>query len=85
MSSAEEKFQLISRHLTEARHSRESGAVRSVMCSLQVMQPEKLKSILAERPLSVYWGTAIVGKPHVMYFYPVAKIADFLRAGCEVN
>ena len=25
------------------------------------------------------------GKPHVAYFVPMSKIADFLRAGCEVT
>ena len=52
---------------------------------LQVCGEEKLKEIIAERPLKVYWGTATTGKPHVAYFVPMAKIADFLRAGCEVT
>ena len=30
-------------------------------------------------------GTATTGKPHVAYFVPMSKIADFLRAGCEVT
>ena len=33
----------------------------------------------------MYWGTATTGKPHVAYFVPMSKVADFLRAGCEVN
>ena len=37
-----------------------------------------------KRPLKIYWGTATTGKPHIAYFVPMAKIADFLRAGCEV-
>lgn len=45
---------------------------------------EKLTSILKERDLKIYWGTATTGKPHVAYFVPMSKIADFLRAGCEV-
>ena len=45
---------------------------------------EKLKSIISERPLKLYWGTATTGKPHIAYFVPMMKIADFLRAGCEV-
>ena len=36
-----------------------------------------------ERPIKVYWGTATTGKPHIAYFVPMSKIADFLRAGCE--
>jgi len=46
---------------------------------------EQLKAILAERHLKIYWGTATTGKPHVAYFVPVSKIADFLKAGCEVT
>lgn len=45
---------------------------------------EKLTSILKERDLKIYWGTATTGKPHVAYFVPMSKVADFLRAGCEV-
>lgn len=46
---------------------------------------EKLTAILKERDLKIYWGTATTGKPHVAYFVPMSKIADFLRAGCEVR
>lgn len=47
---------------------------------------DKLTSILKEnRDLKIYWGTATTGKPHVAYFVPMSKIADFLRAGCEVS
>lgn len=46
---------------------------------------EKLTTILKERDLKIYWGTATTGKPHVAYFVPMSKIADFLRAGCEVS
>ncbi|XP_034947749.1 tyrosine--tRNA ligase, cytoplasmic [Chelonus insularis] len=46
---------------------------------------EKLKSILKDRDLKLYWGTATTGKPHIGYFTPVSKIADFLKAGVEVT
>ncbi|OAD57322.1 Tyrosine--tRNA ligase, cytoplasmic [Eufriesea mexicana] len=46
---------------------------------------EKLKSILKKRDLKLYWGTATTGKPHIGYFGPVSKIADFLNAGTEVT
>lgn len=46
---------------------------------------DKLKQVLKERELKVYWGTATTGKPHVAYFVPMSKIADFLKAGCEVT
>lgn len=51
----------------------------------EVLGEDKLKEILKERELKVYWGTATTGKPHVAYFVPMSKIADFLKAGCEVR
>lgn len=51
----------------------------------EVLQRDKLESILKERNVRIYWGTATTGRPHVAYFVPMAKIADFLRAGCEVT
>ncbi|XP_026965060.1 tyrosine--tRNA ligase, cytoplasmic isoform X3 [Orcinus orca] len=51
----------------------------------EVLGEEKVKEILKERELKVYWGTATTGKPHVAYFVPMSKIADFLKAGCEVT
>uniref|UniRef100_A0A674NR43 Tyrosine--tRNA ligase n=1 Tax=Takifugu rubripes TaxID=31033 RepID=A0A674NR43_TAKRU len=51
----------------------------------EVLGEEKLKQILQERELRLYWGTATTGKPHVAYFVPMSKIADFLKAGCEVT
>uniref|UniRef100_A0AAQ5X4E9 Tyrosine--tRNA ligase n=1 Tax=Amphiprion ocellaris TaxID=80972 RepID=A0AAQ5X4E9_AMPOC len=51
----------------------------------EVLGEDKLKQILQERELKVYWGSATTGKPHVAYFVPMSKIADFLKAGCEVT
>lgn len=51
----------------------------------EVLGEEKVKQVLQERELRVYWGTATTGKPHVAYFVPMSKIADFLKAGCEVG
>jgi len=34
---------------------------------------------------TIYWGTATTGRPHIAYFVPISKIADFLRAGCKVK
>nr|XP_057902279.1 tyrosine--tRNA ligase, cytoplasmic [Doryrhamphus excisus] len=51
----------------------------------EVLGEEKLKQVLQERELKIYWGTATTGKPHVAYFVPMSKIADFLKAGCEVT
>ncbi|XP_055701335.1 tyrosine--tRNA ligase, cytoplasmic [Phlebotomus papatasi] len=52
----------------------------------ETLGEEKLVSILKEgRDVKIYWGTATTGKPHVAYFVPMSKIADFLKAGCEVT
>ncbi|XP_066991802.1 tyrosine--tRNA ligase, cytoplasmic isoform X2 [Anabrus simplex] len=51
----------------------------------EVLGEDKLVAILKERDLKIYWGTATTGRPHVAYFVPMLKIADFLRAGCEVT
>ncbi|GAA5843001.1 hypothetical protein JCM3766R1_001658 [Sporobolomyces carnicolor] len=46
---------------------------------------EQLKALLHERDPIAYWGTAPTGRPHLGYFVPLAKIADFLTAGVEVK
>lgn len=51
----------------------------------ETLGEDKLNAILKERDLKIYWGTATTGKPHVAYFVPMSKIADFLKAGCEVS
>ena len=50
-----------------------------------VLGEERIDEILKTRDLKVYWGTATTGKPHIAYFVPMSKIADFLLAGCEVT
>ncbi|KAF8130784.1 hypothetical protein EV363DRAFT_220373 [Boletus edulis] len=45
-----------------------------------------IKGILAEgRSPKTYWGTAPTGRPHIGYYVPLTKIADFLRAGVEIK
>lgn len=51
----------------------------------EVLGDEKLSEILKTRDIKVYWGTATTGKPHIAYFVPMSKIADFLKAGCHVT
>ena len=51
----------------------------------EVLGDERLRRILEERDLRLYWGTATTGRPHIGYFVPMIKIADFLHAGCEVQ
>ncbi|CDF88350.1 BN860_08152g1_1 [Zygosaccharomyces bailii CLIB 213] len=65
----EEAYELITRNLQE------------------VLNPQIIKDILEKekRPLKLYLGTAPTGKPHCGYFVPMTKLADFLKAGCEVT
>lgn len=51
----------------------------------EVIGKERLLAILRERDLNIYWGTATTGKPHLAYFVPMRKLADFLAAGCHVT
>jgi len=51
----------------------------------EVLGEDRIKKVLQERDLKIYWGTATTGKPHIAYFVAMSKIADFLKAGCEVT
>ncbi|TFK35906.1 tRNA synthetases class I-domain-containing protein [Crucibulum laeve] len=67
MSTADEKYELITRRLQE------------------VLGGDTIKAILDEgRSPKCYWGTAPTGRPHIGYFVPLTKIADFLHADVEV-
>ena len=67
---------------TVANADKHSLIVRNLQ---EVLGDDQLQKILAERDLRIYWGTATTGRPHIGYFVPMAKIADFLHAGCEVT
>lgn len=69
--SVDEKLELICRNLDEVM-----GGEAAV---------GRMRAILQERDLRVYWGTATTGAPHIAYFVPMSKLADFLRAGCHVT
>lgn len=69
--SVDEKLSLITRNLDEVM----GGDVAL----------GRMRAILQERDLRIYWGTATTGAPHIAYFVPMSKIADFLRAGCHVT
>ena len=61
------------------------GLLSIVFILLQeIVGEDRMKTVLKERDLRIYWGTATTGRPHVAYFVPMSKIADFLKAGCEV-
>ncbi|GAA6001944.1 hypothetical protein JCM10207_002391 [Rhodosporidiobolus poonsookiae] len=51
----------------------------------EVLGAEQLEALLKERDAICYWGTAPTGRPHLGYFVPLAKIADFLTAGVQVK
>ena len=51
----------------------------------EIVGEDELKALLSERDMKVYWGTAPTGRPHLGYFVPMYKIADFLRAGAHVK
>ncbi|KAI0259151.1 tyrosine tRNA ligase [Gloeopeniophorella convolvens] len=52
----------------------------------EVLGGESIKALLDQgKTPKCYWGTAPTGRPHVGYFVPLTKIADFLRAGVEVK
>jgi len=51
----------------------------------EMLGEDRIDEILKTRDLKIYWGTATTGKPHIAYFVPMSKIADFLQAGCEVT
>ncbi|KAF8321262.1 tyrosine tRNA ligase [Clavulina sp. PMI_390] len=53
----------------------------------EILGGEIIKKILTdgERHVKCYWGTATTGRPHIGYFVPLSKLADFLRAGVEIT
>ncbi|KIK70096.1 hypothetical protein GYMLUDRAFT_53205 [Collybiopsis luxurians FD-317 M1] len=52
----------------------------------EVLGGDAIKTILKEgKSPKAYWGTAPTGRPHIGYFVPLTKIADFLRAGVVVK
>ncbi len=52
----------------------------------EILGEDELRGLLEtkKKPV-VYWGTAVTGKPHVGYFLPALKMADFLKAGFKVK
>ncbi|KAH9979813.1 hypothetical protein BJV74DRAFT_779789 [Russula compacta] len=52
----------------------------------EVLGGDAIKTLLVQgKTPKCYWGTAPTGRPHVGYFVPLTKIADFLRADVEVK
>ena len=52
----------------------------------EIITEEELKDLLGKgKEISVYWGTMPTGSISVAYFFPMLKIADFLKAGLKVK
>lgn len=43
------------------------------------------RKINENKVLQGYWGTAPTGRCHIGYLVPLMKIADFVKAGCEIT
>ena len=50
-----------------------------------IKQEELLELIKSKKEISLYWGTMPTGSISIAYFFPMLKIADFLRAGLRVK
>ncbi|MCH7850335.1 MAG: tyrosine--tRNA ligase, partial [Nanoarchaeota archaeon] len=48
-------------------------------------EKELKEKINSNQNFSVYWGTATTGSISIAYFFPMLKIADFLKADCKVK
>lgn len=48
-------------------------------------EDELKKKLKSKKRFSVYFGTMPTGSVSVAYFFPMLKIADFLKAGCKVK
>lgn len=47
---------------------------------------EELKGLLeSKKEISLYWGTMPTGSISIAYFFPMMKVADFLKAGVKVK
>ncbi|KAJ5578762.1 tyrosyl-tRNA synthetase [Penicillium hispanicum] len=52
----------------------------------EFLNPEIVEDVLNRgETLRIYWGTATTGRPHVGYTVPMIKLAQFLKAGCNVK
>src|SRR3990167_5119074 len=52
----------------------------------EVIGLEELKEkISKKKEISIYWGTMPTGSISIAYFFPMLKVADFLKAGLKVK
>jgi len=52
----------------------------------EILGEKELKDLLnSKKELSIYWGAMPTGSISIAYFFPMLKIADFLKAGLRVK
>ncbi|MBI2151735.1 tyrosine--tRNA ligase [Candidatus Woesearchaeota archaeon] len=52
----------------------------------EIISEEDLQKLLHDKKQpAVYLGWSITGRPHIAYYVPVLKLADFLKAGFKVK
>ena len=52
----------------------------------EIMGEKELKALLkSKKEIVVYWGTMPTGSISIAYFFPMLKVADFLKAGLKVK
>jgi len=51
----------------------------------EIINNDKLKTLLEKKDMTVYWGTAPTGRIHIGYLIPFCKLADFLSTGAKVK
>ncbi|MDP4039486.1 MAG: tyrosine--tRNA ligase [Candidatus Pacearchaeota archaeon] len=51
----------------------------------EIIGEKELKEKISKKDISIYWGTMPTGSISIAYFFPMLKIADFLKAGCNVK
>ena len=78
-----EKAEEQQQQLNEEQTERKKLITRNLQ---EILGEDKLtKQIITGKNIHVYWGTATTGRPHIGYFVPIQKIADFLRANVRVR
>lgn len=52
----------------------------------EIIGEEQLDNLVkSKKEISFYWGTMPTGSPSIAYFFPMLKVADFLKAGVKVK
>lgn len=52
----------------------------------EIIDQDELKKLIKDKKeITVYWGTMPTGSISIAYFFPMMKVADFLKAGLKVK